>query len=183
MSRVEDRLGKFEIIARGMKKGEKGSPDALVQSVVSRHKKYAHAHHHLISHFGAEQIGVGPKAIFKRDHLTFHIAPVFADKKAAVKKPKPKVQMKEDNHVRILKEVVSKARKRILEDADKPNPEDKKAKGTGSEDDTGSEDVVNTGKKTLTGEKPDRINTDPELSTSPLPKGSKPAEPSLVPRN
>jgi hypothetical protein len=180
MSRVSDRLGQFEVIARGMKKGEKGSPDALVQSVISRHKKYAHAHQHLLSHIGAEKIGVGPKAIFKRDHLTFHIQPVFADRKKEAAKPKVKPMKEETSSVRILKEVVAKARKRILEGTEKPNDEVKDDKG---DDDTGSGDVVNKGKKTLTGEKPDRINTDPELSTAPLPKGSKPAEPSIVPRN
>lgn len=167
-------LGKFEVIARGMQKGAAGAKGVPMSSVVSRHHNYSQAHSHLVQTLGAEKIGMGAKAVFTKGNLQFHIAPVFPEnKKKKAAKPKAKPMKEETNQVRILKEVVKRARTRILEDSDKPNTEIKGDKGT--EDDSGEEDVVIKGNKTLTGEKADKINVNPELVTQPLPKGAKPS--------
>ncbi len=66
----------------------------------------------------------------------------------------------------------------MLEDHDKPNVEIKDDDDT--DEDSSDTDVVVKGNKTLTGEKPDKINTNPELPTVVLPKGAKP---SLITQN
>lgn len=83
----------------------------------------------------------------------------------------------EENKVRIIKEIVKRARYRIKEDSEKPNI----SITNGDKEEANDEPTIVKGNTTLTGERADTININPQLPFSPFPKGAKPVIPSNTP--
>jgi hypothetical protein len=143
-------LGKFEVIATGFKKGAEEGPQIPMQSVISRHGRRSQAHQYLMRHLGAEKVGVGHSGKFAKDGLTFHVQPIFPEKKkkkAMKEHSEHKFLIQESTErtkstVSIIKEAIAKSRKA------KKNKEKTSSPGT-----------------TMTGQPADRINTDPTLAT------------------
>lgn len=170
-------IARFEVRAYGMKKNEGEEGEQPVQSIVSRHVHYSQAHDHLVRKIGAEKIGIEPNIVFKKDNLTFLIHP-FEGKSTKKNKPMDK---KTNKRVRIVREAISL--KRLKEASDIVDPEpglggDKsqkisKPQKTTKDETPNSDDTIVKGNKTLTGEKPDIVNTEPKLKDLPTVKGNR----------
>jgi hypothetical protein len=182
---------KFEVRAHGMQKVEGEKTERPVYSVVSKHEHYSLAHQYLQQHIGAEKHGLGANARWTKDKLIYVIHPLekrktkvsrqndlFAKKKSIIKESILKTRLSEDSQRpdsainddgKAQRQAIAKPTK-----PDKPENKDTVAKESG-------EDEIIKGNKTLTGEKADVVNVEPELHHLPNSAGMKPtAEPVTV---